>query len=211
MMHNEKNHKNKTADDLHNCITEPESGNGGFSLVELIVSMLVSMIVMSAVVMFITTAMNFYRSSNEEIKLQMESQIAMNLIADIVIETNSVIVMNPVVVDAVSYPVLDVSTSEYDSLNAKTVNYHHIIVYDSSTGKLLYYKYTDDGSSYILSDIIRDNMLGTDNLKKVFLANYVTGFSVVQSGDLIQVTIDFANGSKTYHASQSVNMRNSDN
>ncbi len=184
--------------------------NDGFSLVELIVSMLVSMLVISSVVLFITVAMNFYRSTNEELKLQMESQIAMNLIADIVIETKSDVIMNYITIDGYNYPVLDINTGVFDSVSATTINYHHIIVYDSNTNRLLYDKYQETaGVTFVLEDEVRNNILGEGNLKKVFLADYVTGLNVTQSGALIQITIDFANGDNTYHATQNINMRNS--
>ena len=50
--------------------------NKGFSLIELIVTMLVSSIVTAAVVGFLAMGLNFYRRTNAETALQTESQVA---------------------------------------------------------------------------------------------------------------------------------------
>lgn len=53
-----------------------KSSNDGYSLVELIVTVLISSIIMIAVVGFLTTGLNHYRNVNAESVLQIESQAA---------------------------------------------------------------------------------------------------------------------------------------
>lgn len=61
----------------------------GFTLVELIVTILIMSIVMVAAAGFIITAANSYRVANIEIELQNEAQTAMNQFNDILIEAKS--------------------------------------------------------------------------------------------------------------------------
>ena len=58
----------------------------GFTLIELIVTILIMSIVMVAAAGFIITAANSYRVANIEVELQSEAQIAMNQFNDILIE-----------------------------------------------------------------------------------------------------------------------------
>ncbi|MDE6874781.1 MAG: type II secretion system GspH family protein [Lachnospiraceae bacterium] len=58
----------------------------GFTLVELIVTILIMSIVMVAAAGFIITAINSYRVADIEVELQTEAQIAMNQFNDILIE-----------------------------------------------------------------------------------------------------------------------------
>lgn len=61
----------------------------GFSLVELIVTILIMSVVMLAAAGFLITSTNSYRVSNIEIKLQMEAQTALAQLTDILMEAQS--------------------------------------------------------------------------------------------------------------------------
>lgn len=58
----------------------------GFTLIEMVVTILIMSIVMVAAAGFIITAANSYRVANIEVELQSEAQIAMNQFNDILIE-----------------------------------------------------------------------------------------------------------------------------
>ena len=63
-----------------------KSDQRGFTLIELIVTIMIMSIVMVAAAGFIITAANSYRVANIELELQTEAQAAMNQLNDILIE-----------------------------------------------------------------------------------------------------------------------------
>lgn len=196
--------------------------NKGYSLVELIVSVLVSTLVLMSVVAFISVAMNHYRRTGEELNLQVESQIAMNLIHDIVIETQEDVVSTEVDVDGKTYHVIRVLAKRTDkNLTGESIGvlYHHFIVLDNEHHRLLFSKvkvtspdpYTnvdEDVTKGNMADYIRDNMLGEDNLKRVFLADYATGLAAATADNLVNLTLTFTCGDRTYIAEKAIYIRN---
>ena len=63
-----------------------KSDQRGFTLIELIVTIMIMSIVMVAAAGFIIAAANSYRVANIELELQTEAQAAMNQLNDILIE-----------------------------------------------------------------------------------------------------------------------------
>ena len=196
--------------------------NKGYSLVELIVSVLVSTLVLMSVVAFISVAMNHYRRTGEELNLQVESQIAMNLIHDIVIETQEDVVSMEIDVDGQTYQVIRILAKRTDkNLTGESIGvlYHHFIVLDNEHHRLLFSKvketspdpYTGIDEDVIkgnMADYIRDSMLGEDNLKRVFLADYATGLAATTADNLVNLTLTFTCGDRTYIAEKAIYIRN---
>ena len=64
------------------------ASNGGYSLVELIVTVLISGVVMLAVMGFLTSGLRHYRNVNSEVMLQMESQMTELFITELIQESS---------------------------------------------------------------------------------------------------------------------------
>ena len=62
--------------------------NKGYTLVELIVTMVISAIVMTIVISFLATNSKSYQVAGDTVRLQMESQSVMNQLYDLVVESN---------------------------------------------------------------------------------------------------------------------------
>lgn len=63
------------------------ASNGGYSLVELIVTVLISGVVMLAVMGFLTSGLNHFRNVNSESLLQMESQMTELFVTELIQES----------------------------------------------------------------------------------------------------------------------------
>lgn len=64
--------------------------NAGFTLVELLVAMLMSLIIIGGVGQFMVAASNNYQAVDRQTNLQMEAQSVINSISDMVLESNNV-------------------------------------------------------------------------------------------------------------------------
>lgn len=62
--------------------------NKGYSLVELVITMVISAVVMTIVISFLATNSKSYQIAGNMVKLQMESQSVMNQLYDLVVESN---------------------------------------------------------------------------------------------------------------------------
>lgn len=67
-----------------------ENRNAGFSLVELLVAMAISLIIITGVGQFMVTSSNHYEAVDNQVKLQMEAQSVINCITDMILEANNV-------------------------------------------------------------------------------------------------------------------------
>ena len=70
--------------------TKLNNSDSGFTLIELVVGITVMLFVMLSLVVFVSVGTRGYSTSNAEVSLQMESQIALNQIEDMVMEGASV-------------------------------------------------------------------------------------------------------------------------
>ncbi|MGN1083460.1 MAG: type II secretion system protein [Lachnospiraceae bacterium] len=78
---------------------EYKPSDGGYSLIELIVTVLISSVVMMAVVGFLTAGLNHYRTVNSETMLQMESQMTELFLTELFQESTDF-----TVVDSAKFP-----------------------------------------------------------------------------------------------------------
>lgn len=74
-------------------LTEKYKANrkAGFTLMELLIAMMVTLIIVTAVGQFMTAATRTYQILNNQVDLQMEAQCTINMIADMVLEGNNVV------------------------------------------------------------------------------------------------------------------------
>lgn len=154
----------------------------GFTLVELIVTILIMSIVMVAAAGFLITAVNSYRVANIELELQSEAQVAMNQFNDILIEAKQYKFEQ----DLSGNPKLTVVTP--GTQGAGDVTYYFSV----KNSELLFSKTPDDPDPPLL-------------------ARYCKKFEIKESGKenkLVTVTIDFEYAGRTYETTSCISLRN---
>lgn len=67
-----------------------ENRNAGFTLVEMLIAMLISLIIISGVGIFMVTATRNYQATDKQVDLQLEAQDVANAISDRILEANNV-------------------------------------------------------------------------------------------------------------------------
>ncbi|MBD5087687.1 MAG: prepilin-type N-terminal cleavage/methylation domain-containing protein [Clostridiales bacterium] len=77
----------------NSVITEEckKNRNAGFTLVELLIAMLMTLIIVSSVGQFMATTSRTYQILDNQVNLQVEAQCTINMIADMVLEGNNVV------------------------------------------------------------------------------------------------------------------------
>lgn len=175
--------------------------NEGFSLMELIVTMLISSIVTAAVAGFLTMGLNYYRRTNAETALQTESQVAELFLTELIQE-------------AQNYRVISSCPEGIDyALEVTRDDKKYIVV---QKGTLLLYGLDETGSSS--DDTEKITGITSQDLNKVFLAKHVSDFSVTPAkkeealstvyNGLVRLGLQFATDGKTYTGNQTVSLRN---
>ncbi|MBQ9766481.1 MAG: prepilin-type N-terminal cleavage/methylation domain-containing protein [Lachnospiraceae bacterium] len=176
------------------------SPNGGYSLIELVVTVLISSVVVMAVVGFLSTGLRHYRNVNSETLLQTESQVADLFVTELFQEAKNFYVIN---------------SSEYPA----GVTYAVKIVGENPgvlalyNGELWYSDLSDASDGIMLNDLIN-----TQGKSKAFLAKYVSDFRLSQATQysdavtnrkgLVVVKLDFAVDTKTYSNTMVITLRN---
>lgn len=168
--------------------------NKGYTLMELIVTMLVSSIVTAAVAGFLSMGLQYYRRSNAETALQTESQVAELFLTELLQESQEYQIINGVgdLPDGVSYA-LEVTREGAPYIVARK-------------GEFLVYGKGDTTITDVKSRIQDVTNKGLD---QVFLARYVDKFEVnTHSNGLIQLVLEFKTDGKSYTGTQTVSLRN---
>lgn len=200
-----------------------QQNNEGFSLVELIVTILISSVVMLAVVGLLTTGLNLYKSVSAETLLQTEGQAATGRINELVQEAqylqfysndganDSGCKMIPELVDN---KVLLLMTNEDGG-----DGWWYYIVWDEGEKLLLLTKdeverdadntITNIPSTDDIKEKARD-MISVTQKKKYLLAQYIDNFIFRKMGTekLYKVDILLATDNKQFSASQFISERN---
>lgn len=195
-----------------------QQNNKGFSLVELIVTVLISSVVMAAVVGLLMTGLSLYKNVNAETQLQMESQAACGRIDELVQEAQYLKFYSSAVAD---------NTDSIASLGANKVlvlmtledsgsGWWYYIAWDAAGNQLLLSKtgvtYTDGvlnvpDESAIAGQV--NTMLTATNKKKYLLAQYIKTFNFTTiDTKLYRINVVLETGNKQFLTSQIVNGRN---
>lgn len=114
-----------------------EKKNAGFTLVELLVAMLMSLILITGVGQFMAASTNNYQAVDKQVNLQMEAQSVINSISDMVLEANNVAFVTAS--DGEKYFIIYYNLGEKSSTGGvmdKTTAKQNIIWLDSSEHKL---------------------------------------------------------------------------
>lgn len=121
-----------------------ENRTAGFTLVEMLVAMMISMIVITGVAQFMVSGTKQYQAVDNQVSLQMEAQSVVNAITDMIMEGNNVAVR-------------EIGGQKYFSVyynldkNDATINFRTAeqkIVWLDTTTKKMYLMETDSGSEY---------------------------------------------------------------
>ena len=168
--------------------------NDGYTLMELIVTMLVSSIVTAAVAGFLSMGLQYYRRTNAETALQTESQVAELFLTELLQESQEYQTINGVgdLPDGVSYA-LEVTRDSAPYIVARK-------------GEFLVY---GAGDTSITDQKARIKDVTDKGLDQVFLARYVDKFEVItHSNGLIRLVLEFKTDGKSYTGTQTISLRN---
>lgn len=143
--------------------------NKGFSLVELIVAFAIFAIVGATICAFVVFGSKNYSSSNKEVKLQYEQQIAVNQIRDIVLETSEAISYDSTGHELLVFGKDDIDPAKPYSVSSitfdvdnSTLNYNseHFATFDGVTSVAF------SGTPKLLAEDVTDFSVDLKKLKK---------------------------------------------
>ena len=198
-----------------------QQNNEGFSLVELIVTILISSVVMAAVVGLLTTGLNLYQNVSDETKLQTEGQAACGRINELVQEAQYLQFYSKDGTDSGAK-----SLSSLENNNNVLVlmtredggdGWWYYIAWDSGGKLLLLTKEKVTWSGGTITNIPDESsiagkvssMTSATPKKKYLLAQYIDTFSFRKIDEkLYFVDITLATGNKQFSTSQFINERN---
>lgn len=140
--------------------------NHGMTLIELILAMAISVIIIAAIAMFISTGSKSYETSHDEISVQMEAQTILNQIGDLVQEGNNVFYASTLYATG---PVLFIYHTDQDS---STDDNMEIIWFDIGNHCMYLYKIKASEKDAKIQDIKNGNVE-----EDYLLGEYVTNFS----------------------------------
>ena len=180
---------------------KPSSSNGGYSLIELIVSVLISGVVMLAVVGFLTSGLRHFRNVNSESLLQMESQMTELFLTELIQEATDFRTVSSSELPAGVTAALEIERGTEYYMLAQIGNE---LRFGSPAGGNATEKAT--------------NLMGMDR-GQTFLAQYVTSFSLSGASSYTQakestfykgtmVTVQYQVDEKSYTSSSLIGLQN---
>lgn len=216
--------------------SERTLNNKGYTLVELMVTILITGMVVGIITVFISASRTSYDLVRTEAVLQQEAKMASSYIGDIAIEASQCTTA-AFTSDGKNYKVLTIKAPDPEYVSGERYNYYFIILWEESTQTLRFCKVKDDArlqadGSYTLpagTDLVflhgtntldyasmlsagRLNIIGN---KRALLARYVTGMDVVlpdaaMNSRLTQITFRLDYHGKEYVLTKNVTGRNLD-
>lgn len=197
------------------CNVQGRQANSGFSLIELIVSILVSSIIILSAIMFFSFALNRYRSTAEETDLMMESQIAVTMVKEVVMEAKEVVKSGSFSYGGVEYPYIAVRTGSGADVdgNAGIGEYYHLFLADTVGHVLLYYREPGAGHSVpdscIMTVFFGDGRLDEEDRKRYFLADHLKSMKFDNTNPQLNIlNMEFEFDDRTYEANETILVRN---
>lgn len=170
--------------------------NKGMTLLELIISMAISIIVVLMIISFISAAFRVFRKTNDDVKLQMEAQTAMNQIVNIAMEAKSIVKDNLVTNPQDERYLIDNIDGVKD----------YAIIYRKDLNKL--YLVTMEPSETVSG-------IGFDGQEEHFnqeylLTEYVAEFNITDAGGngVKKITMKLQLGQEEFEISKQVILRN---
>lgn len=188
--------------------------NSGFTLIELIVSMLVSSVVILSAVLFLSVCLNTYRDTAQETDVMMESQIAVNVIREVLMEAKESVEIGNCKKSGTEYRYFVVKTAPgLSETDASVAEYEHLFVHDKPGKHLLYFRTKksnlESAESWIENVLLLDGKVDKSELSKSFLADYVYSISLKElNQQLYRLVIEFECGKSVYHTEEIISVRN---
>lgn len=176
--------------------------NKGFTLMELVVTMLVSSVVTAAVIGFMSMGLNYYKRTNMETALQTESQVAELFLTELFQE-------------AQNYAYYEGSDCPAGVTCAAEVEREGNLYIVAQKGECLVYGKVEDPSETSIT--LRIQSVTDMSMEKAFLARYVDTFQVMPdtsesaitgNNGLVQLGLKFVADGRIYTGTQTVLLRN---
>lgn len=175
----------------------------GFSLMELVVTMLVSAVVVAAATGFLVAGVQFYNRANAETVVQTESQVAELFLTEMIQESEEhrFVVACPTGVD--SALIVDRNEVEIDASTGAEIELESVVI---RKGSQLWYGTAKKSDP----DDVKIALIAAKEKKDAFLADCVTDFMVIDhtGNGLVQVVMEFEEGNKTYSGNAIIALRN---
>ena len=198
-----------------------QQNNEGFSLVELIVTILISSVIMMAVVGLLTTGLNLYKNVSAETQLQIEGQAACGRINELVQEAQYLQFYSNEGADSGATPISTLGNNKVlvlMTLEDTGNGWWYYVAWDAAGKTLLLTKSaaTLDPVNGTLnnpseSDIVNkvNTMVSAGQKKKYLLAQYIDTFNFKEiDTKLYYIDVLLATGNKQFSTSQFINERN---
>lgn len=167
--------------------------NKGMTLMELIIALAISMIVLSMIAVFINVASKSFNKTNNDVKLQMEAQVAINQLSNLAMEAKEI---KPLL--GVSEPNCGYCIVGYNDSNT------YAVIYTSDNQKLYLIKTNQE-------NILNINYSDDNDL----LAEYVSGIQMTQADSnkkteiiTLSLAVGMGNNRHTYTVSRKIKLRN---
>ncbi|SCP94736.1 type II secretion system protein [Anaerobium acetethylicum] len=186
-----------------------KNNDKGITLFEIVVSMAILGILSVSVVMFISVSSRNYRKTSTDVNLQYESQLAVNQIKDMVIDSNQSIAYYGMSADNKLVAGLDdnalplqVDGKIIKKLYVYNTDKAYSITWEQQKQELYYREYEVDAATKSLQP-------ATD---EVLMAKHISGFSAdlnnLDSDKIVRIRVNLESGDKTYEASHNITLRN---
>lgn len=195
----------------------------GFTLVELLIAIAIMSIVLAAVCGFIIVGSRSYANANSDITVQQESQLALNQMSDVLIDTTRSV--NYVGYDSGGTPSFALKDSEFTATpedkalimynGESTIKADGTVEMGEGNGNLNYqflWDRSEETLYYSEIPVTESSFPSVGEAGCVVLAEHVTDFaadlSQVEEKRVVQLTLTFEMGGKTYTTANNVTIRN---
>lgn len=193
-----------------------KNSNSGFSLIELVVAVAIASIIVLAIGSVLIFSSRSYSSTSTESGLQSDAQIVMNQIQDLVIDAK----------DSIQYTYkLSAADVEHSAVRDSDIPSGALIktllIYNRNSSTNLYDVYEiqwngNDKQIYYCQCTSADekpaSRVEDASTKEALAENTITGFACdlthIEDKRILQVDLDIEKGTKTYHASNNISIRN---
>lgn len=209
--------------------------NSGFTLIELVVSLAIMGIVGLVLFEFIAISSKTFRSVNTEVNLQYESQLTVNQLKDLIVDSNrgvvyglqtvaggftevdltlpnaeTVQVQNLETADAANVGTLKRCLLIYNQKTEGAVTEYPVIkiIWDPVTKKLMYAEKTFTDLAVLETDRYLNSLLETDY---EVMSDYISSFSVIMSNEqdrIFDIKMDLNSSKSSYSSNASIALRN---